>query len=110
MFELFGLDAASVGVTTISDRTDKASHEVDLVVTDGTNVLAVGDSKLRQLTLGDYQRLDRIRQLLKAPHAKIVLASTTSVANDVPRDAVSITLSDIYPQMSAPIDAARMAR
>lgn len=96
MFDLFGLEATSVGVTTISDRADKASHEVDLVVTDGSNVLAVGESKLRQQTLGDYQRLDRIRHLLKAPNATIVLASTTSVAKDVPGDAVSISLADVY--------------
>jgi uncharacterized protein len=101
MSDLFGLNATSVGVTTISDRTDKASHEVDLVVTNGSKVLAVGESKLRRLTLGDYQRLDRIRNLLEAPKATIVLASTTSVAKDVPSDAASITLNDVYPHMGS---------
>jgi uncharacterized protein len=107
MFELFGLEATSVGVTTISDRSDKASHEIDLVVTNGTDVLAIGESKLRRLTLGDYQRLDRIRKLLKAPHAIIVLASTTSVAEDVPSDAVSLSLADVYSHESAAIKSSK---
>jgi hypothetical protein len=67
-------------------------------------VLAVGESKLRQLTLGDYHRLDRIRNLLKAPNATIVLASTTSIAKDIPNDADSITLHDVYPQKGSSSD------
>jgi uncharacterized protein len=105
LFDLFGLEATSVGVTTISDRTGKASHELDLVVTDGTNVLAVGESKIRQITLSDYQRLDRIRKLLKAPNATIVLASATSIAKDVPSEAVSVTLPSVYSQLDSRPDS-----
>ncbi len=87
MFDLFGLRATSVGVTTISDRAEKTSHPVDLVVTDGSNVLAIGESKLRRLTLSDYQRLDNIRTLLtdNRPASKPPITAACSESTDSAR-------------------------
>lgn len=69
----------AVGVTAVSDRAAKRSHEVDLVATRGGRVVALGEAKLRALGLPDLERLRRIAELLGAPEATLVLASATAV-------------------------------
>jgi uncharacterized protein len=68
-----------VGVTTISDRVARRSHEVDLVAMREGRVVAIGEAKLRALGAGDLDRLRRIAELLDAPDAALVLASATAV-------------------------------
>lgn len=61
-------------------------------------VVAVGEAKLRALGGDDLARLLRIRDLLRAPDATIVLASATRVAlpSDAPSEVVAIEPSDVY--------------
>jgi uncharacterized protein len=68
-----------VGATTVSDRAAKRSLEIDLVALRGDGIVAIGEAKLRALGQGDLERLLRIRDLLDAPDAAIVLASATGV-------------------------------
>lgn len=65
----------AVGATTVSDRSRRCSHEVDLVGMRGARVVALGEAKLRALEETDVKRLLRIRDLLGAPEATLVLAS-----------------------------------
>lgn len=88
----------AVGVTTVSDRSAKRSHEVDLVAMAGGRIVALGEAKLRPLGEDDLARLLRLRTLLGARDAALVLASATRV--DLPDDAeaktVSIVPADVY--------------
>lgn len=90
------LDA--VGATTVSDRDQRRSHEVDLVAVREGRVIALGEAKLRALGPRDVVRLERIRNLLGAPEASIVLASAGGVdpALRNRRDLVAIEPADVY--------------
>jgi AAA+ ATPase superfamily predicted ATPase len=90
------LDA--VGTTTVADRIRRRSHEVDLVAVRAGRVVALGEAKLRALGAPDLERLLRIRDLLDAPGASIVLASASGVdraLRDRP-DLVAIEPADVY--------------
>lgn len=84
-----------VGATTVSDRSRRRSHEVDLVAMRGEKVVAIGEAKLRELNADDLERLLHIRDLLGAPEAAIVLASATAVDARHP-DLIAIRPIDIY--------------
>ena len=88
----------AVGVTTVSDPVLRRTHEVDMVAVRQGNVVAIGEAKLRALTGTDLARLLRIRQLLGAPAATIVLASASRVETppDAPAEIVSIEPTDVY--------------
>lgn len=84
-----------IGVTTVSDRGRRQSHELDIVAMRGKKIVAIGEAKLRSLGSDDLDRLLHARELLDAPDAKIVLASATGV--DVKRSEVTaIGPDDVY--------------
>lgn len=87
-----------VGATTVSDRTARTSHEIDIVAARGNEVVAIGEAKLRRLGEADLDRLRRLRSLLNAPDARLVLASADGVAPEVARheDVIPIEPADIY--------------
>ncbi len=90
------LDA--VGVTTVSDRANRRSHEVDLVAVRAGRVVALGEAKLRALGGSDLDRLLRIRDLLDAPEASVVLASASGVEPALRNrpDLIAIEPADVY--------------
>jgi hypothetical protein len=90
------LDA--VGATTVSDRAGRRSHEVDLLAMRDGRIAAVGEAKLRALGAADLDRLLRIRDLLGAPDAAVVLASATGVEPTIAGqpDAVAVKPADLY--------------
>jgi hypothetical protein len=90
------LDA--VGVTAVPDRARRRSHEVDLLALREGRVVAVGEAKLRALGPSDLDRLLRIRDLLGAPEATLVLASASGVDPAVAArpDAIAIEPLDVY--------------
>jgi len=90
------LDA--VGTTTVSDRARKRSHEVDLIAVRAGRVVALGEAKLRALGPADLDRLLRIRDLLDAPEASLVLASASGVASELRgrSDLIAIEPADVY--------------
>jgi DNA-binding transcriptional ArsR family regulator len=87
-----------VGATTVSDRRDRVSHEVDIVAVRGQEVVAIGEAKLRRLTSADADRLRRIRDLIGAPDARLVLASFDGVDATVgrQRDVIALTPREVY--------------
>ncbi len=87
-----------VGATTVSDRTRRRSHEVDLLAVRAGRVVALGEAKLRALGAADLDRLLRIRDLLDAPDASIVLASATGVEPTLTGrpDLIAIKPMDVY--------------
>ncbi len=87
-----------VGATTVSDRARKRSHEVNLVAVRAGRVVALGEAKLRALGASDLDRLLRIRDLLDAPEASIVLASASGVDSKLPDrdDVIAIEPADVY--------------
>lgn len=87
-----------VGVSTVSDRAARRSHELDLVALREGEVVAIGEAKLRKLGRDDLARLLHIRDLLGAPNATIVLASATAVELpfDVPPNVVKVEPADVY--------------
>ncbi len=87
-----------VGTTTVADRTRRTSHEVDLVAVRDGDVVAVGEAKLRTLGRRDLDRLRRIRDVLGASGARLVLASAEGVDADVARqdDVVAVLPGDVY--------------
>ncbi len=87
-----------VGATTVSDRAGRRSHGVDLVAMRGGRIAALGEAKLRALGAADLDRLLRIRDLLDAPAAAIVLASATGVDSSLTArpDLIAIEPSDVY--------------
>jgi uncharacterized protein len=93
---LRGVDA--VGVTTVSDRNLRRTHEVDIVALRSGGIVALGETKLRMLGKDDLLRMLRIRELLHAPEATIVLASATRVElpPDAPPGVVAIGPADVY--------------
>lgn len=84
-----------VGVTTVSDRTRRQSYEVDLVAMRGKKIVALGESKLRNLGEEDLDRLLHVRNLLDAPDAAIVLSSATEVTAQHP-DLITLEPEDVY--------------
>lgn len=87
-----------VGATTVSDRARRRSHEIDLLAVRDGRVVAIGEAKLRALGQADLDRLLRIRDLLGAPEASLVLASATGVepALDGCQDLLAIEPADVY--------------
>jgi AAA+ ATPase superfamily predicted ATPase len=93
---LEGLDQVDVvGVTTVSDRTRRQIHELDLIAMRGKKIVALGESKLRNLGEEDLDRLLHVRNLLDAPDAAIVLASATEVTAQHP-DLITLEPEDVY--------------
>ncbi len=87
----------AVGVTTVADRGRRQSHELDLVAMRGKRIIAIGEAKLRPLNAEDLERLLRVRDLLDAPEATIVLASATGVDGDAAHpDALVVEPADVY--------------
>jgi AAA+ ATPase superfamily predicted ATPase len=84
-----------VGTTTVSDRTRRQSHEVDLIAMRDKKVVAIGESKLRALGAPDLERLLHVRDLLAAPEAKLVLASAGGVDAQHP-DLIAVEPEDVY--------------
>lgn len=85
----------TVGTTTVADRSERTTYEVDVIAQRGREVVALGEAKLRRLGGADLERLRRIRDLLGTPEAKLVLASAESV--DVRgSDVVAITPRTVY--------------
>lgn len=93
----------AIGVSTLSDRDLRRAHEVDLVALRGGSVVALGEAKLRALGSDDLARMLRIRELLRAPKATIVLASAVSVElpPDAPSEVVAIGPADVYGESEA---------
>ena len=60
--------------------------------------MAVGEAKLRTLGRGDLDRLRRIRDLLGAPEARLVLASAEGVDPEAAGqdDVVTVLPADVY--------------
>jgi len=87
-----------VGVTVVADPARKQSQEVDFLAVRDSKVVAIGEAKLRRLGLVDLERLLRIRDLLKAPKAKIILASATGVDLETGRRSgvIAIEPADVY--------------
>jgi uncharacterized protein len=73
-----------VGATTIADRSERTSREVDIVAVRGREVVAVGEAKLRAMGMSDLDRLRRVRDLLGAPDARMIVASADAVDPEVP--------------------------
>jgi uncharacterized protein len=88
----------AIGVTTVADRAARRSHEVDLVAVRQGKVVAIGESKLRELGAADLDRLVHVRDLLGAPDAALVLASAAGVepATAKRSDAIAIDPSLVY--------------
>jgi hypothetical protein len=87
-----------VGATTVSDRAGGRSHEVDVVAMRAGRIVAIGEAKLRALGASDVERLLRIRELLDAPHASLVLASATGVdpIQAALPEVIAIEPADVY--------------
>jgi hypothetical protein len=87
-----------VGATVVADSARKQSQEVDFLAVREGKVAALGEAKLRALGPADLERLLRIRDLLKAPKAKIVLASATGIDLETGRSAgvIAIEPADVY--------------
>jgi hypothetical protein len=68
-----------------------------VAVRDGRAV-ALGEAELRALGSADLERLLRIRDLINAPNASLVLASATGVDPEVRRrpDVIAIEPGDVY--------------
>ncbi len=91
-----GEGVIEVGVTSVSDPQQRVQHELDLVVTDGGNVVALGESKLRRLGARDADRLRHIRSLMGADDAMIILASAAGADAGVGDDVMAVTPADLY--------------
>lgn len=87
-----------VGVSTVSDRALKRTHEIDVVALRNGQIVALGEVKLRALGEADLARLLRIREMLSAPAATLLLASAkgVTVPPDAASDLVVIEPADIY--------------
>jgi hypothetical protein len=87
----------TVGASTVADRAQRTSHEVDIVVTRCRDVVALGEAKLRRLGRGDLDRLRRVRELLGAAGARLILASAAGVDDDTgDDDVVALVPADVY--------------
>jgi hypothetical protein len=98
---LAGTDLGSVdvvGTTTVSDRANRTSHEIDVVAMRGNKVVAIGEAKLRRLGANDLDRLRQLRELIGVPSARLILASAEDVdprAAESP-DVIVIRPRDVY--------------
>jgi AAA+ ATPase superfamily predicted ATPase len=88
----------AVGPTTVSDRAAGRAREVDMVAIRAGRTIAVGEAKLRALGAADVERLERIRELLGAPEASLVLASASGVDAKLRNrpDLLAIEPVDVY--------------
>lgn len=88
----------AVGVSAVSDRAAKRTHELDVLALGAGRVLALGEAKLRKLGRDDLARLLHIRNLIGAPDATIVLASAAGVElpSDAPSNVITIEPADVY--------------
>jgi AAA+ ATPase superfamily predicted ATPase len=112
--ELVGTPAVKVGTTVINDRSGHSEHELDVVVAGPGSgpkrkvLTAIGEAKLRQLSLGDLSRLETIREQLdaapgvRAREAKLLLASEKGFdrllrdAASIRDDVILLTVEDIF--------------
>ncbi|MFT3853226.1 MAG: ArsR family transcriptional regulator [Ilumatobacteraceae bacterium] len=77
-----------VGWTALSDRAGRTVHELDVVGVSGSEVVAIGEAKLRRLGPADLDRLRALRDRLGAPDARLVMASASAV--EIPEDATDV--------------------
>jgi uncharacterized protein len=89
-----------VGSTTVPDRSQRIGHEVDVIALRAGAVVALGEAKLRRLGPADLDRLLRLRDLIHAPNARLVLASADGVDTTVARhrDVLALRPADVYGQ------------
>lgn len=65
-----------VGRAVVNDRASRTTHELEVVVTEGDRVAAIGEVKLRRMDADDADRLRVLRTLLPgAATARILLVS-----------------------------------
>lgn len=88
--DAFGAPLLTVGSTVVTDRNERAGHQIDMVALGGDDgagnrvVKAVGQARLRELGADDLERLKRLRATLhEAGDAHLVLASATGFARDL---------------------------
>jgi hypothetical protein len=106
---LIGVPVVTVGTTVVNDREHRAAHELDIVALGpgtGPNrrtIAAIGEAKLRDLDLGDLDRLERIRTMLQsAEHAHVVLVSASGFTRSLVTVAAEradvhlVDLEDVY--------------
>ena len=107
--KVFGVPLLTVGSTVVSDRTERAGHQVDIVALGsgrdpGTRVVEVlGQARLRQLGADDLEGLERLRTTLpEAAGARVVLASASGFTPELRTRARSdpgihlLRLEDVY--------------
>ena len=107
--QLIGAPIIRVGTTVISDKDDRSAHELDIVaLSPGTGprhrvIEAIGETKLRQLDVGELNRLERTRTLLPgAEDAAIVLVSASGFTDRLKTEAAEradvhlVALADLY--------------
>ena len=99
-----------VGSAVVNDPQGRTQHEVDVVAlapgssTSKGDVRIIGEVKLRELHMGDLERLERVRKLIKKPDADLLLASATGFDEDLEAarrkrsDVVFVTLADLLTQ------------
>ena len=104
---VLGEPAQVVGATTVADRSQRASMEVDLLAISGPNIVAIGETKLKRLGRSDLARLEKVRTILDAPQAQLVLASATSVDLPPRDDVIPITPAEVYSSTDRPLPKAR---
>jgi hypothetical protein len=87
-----------VGSTTVPDRSQRIGREVDVIALRAGAVVALGEAKLRRLGPADLDRLLRLRDLIHAPDASLVLASADGVDTSVARhrDVLALRPADVY--------------
>lgn len=91
-------DLDAVGFTILNDRAGRTAHEVDIVGMRGGEVALLGEAKLRRLGTSDADRLRRVRDLLDADGATLVLASADGVDPAAARapDVTALTPKQVY--------------
>jgi len=106
---LLGAPIVTVGTTVVNDRQGRAAHELDIVALGrGTGprervVEAIGEAKLRELDLGDLDRLEHLRTILHgAERAHILLVSASGFTRGLVAEAATrvgvhlVDLDDVY--------------
>lgn len=100
--ETLGGIPVEVGAGTIDEPRRRIRHEVDLVALDvDGRVLALGETKLRRLGHGDYERLVRLRALLVAEgradeRTRLILCSAEGIDPDTAAHTVAVDLQRLY--------------
>lgn len=73
-----GTRALTVGSTVVTDRNERAGHQIDIVAVGAGAVEAIGQARLRRLGTDDLERLERLRAgLTDAGSARLVLVSAS---------------------------------